>query len=163
MKTGISEILDAAQPLQYQRFFFDLPCQCMSLLRVPSEVTYMIASPLMITVTDLPPIVPCWRNMCQCYVLWGRHYTYSDKYKIRRVFQAGLLKNSGENPHSLEVLFLQYRHQSAKYKKKINIAAVVKNYRRWVDKWEKKVNIYIPSLRMKVPDHLYVLGSLLLQ
>jgi hypothetical protein len=27
----------------------------------------------------------------------------------------------------------------------------------------KKVNVYFPSLRMKVPDHVYVFGSLLLQ
>jgi hypothetical protein len=27
----------------------------------------------------------------------------------------------------------------------------------------KKVNVYLPSLRMKVPDHVYVFGSLLLQ
>jgi hypothetical protein len=27
----------------------------------------------------------------------------------------------------------------------------------------KKVNVYIPSLRMKVSDHVYVFGSLLLQ
>jgi hypothetical protein len=26
-----------------------------------------------------------------------------------------------------------------------------------------KVNLYLPSLRMKVPDHLYIFGSLLLQ
>jgi hypothetical protein len=28
---------------------------------------------------------------------------------------------------------------------------------------EKKVKLYLPSLRMKVPDHVYVFGSLLLQ
>jgi hypothetical protein len=28
---------------------------------------------------------------------------------------------------------------------------------------KKKVNVYLPSLRMKVPDHVYVFGSLLLQ
>jgi hypothetical protein len=28
---------------------------------------------------------------------------------------------------------------------------------------KEKVNVYLPSLRMKVPDHLYVFGSLLLQ
>jgi hypothetical protein len=28
---------------------------------------------------------------------------------------------------------------------------------------KKKVNVYLPSLRMKVPDHIYVFGSLLLQ
>jgi hypothetical protein len=28
---------------------------------------------------------------------------------------------------------------------------------------DKKVNVYLPSLRMKVPDHAYVFGSLLLQ
>jgi hypothetical protein len=28
---------------------------------------------------------------------------------------------------------------------------------------KKKVNMYHPSLRMKVPDHVYVFGSLLLQ
>jgi hypothetical protein len=27
----------------------------------------------------------------------------------------------------------------------------------------KKVNVYLPSLRMKAPDHVYVFGSLLLQ
>jgi regulatory protein YycH of two-component signal transduction system YycFG len=27
----------------------------------------------------------------------------------------------------------------------------------------KKRNVYLPSLRMKVPDHVYVFGSLLLQ
>jgi hypothetical protein len=27
----------------------------------------------------------------------------------------------------------------------------------------RKVNVYFPSLRMKVPDHVYVFGSLLLQ
>jgi hypothetical protein len=27
----------------------------------------------------------------------------------------------------------------------------------------KKVNVYLPTLRMKVPDHVYVFGSLLLQ
>jgi hypothetical protein len=27
----------------------------------------------------------------------------------------------------------------------------------------KKVNVYLPSLRIKVPDHVYVFGSLLLQ
>jgi hypothetical protein len=27
----------------------------------------------------------------------------------------------------------------------------------------KKVNVYLPSLRMKVPDHVHVFGSLLLQ
>jgi hypothetical protein len=27
----------------------------------------------------------------------------------------------------------------------------------------KKLNTYLPSLRMKVPDHVYVFGSLLLQ
>jgi hypothetical protein len=27
----------------------------------------------------------------------------------------------------------------------------------------KKLNVYLPSLRMKVPDHVYVFGSLLLQ
>jgi hypothetical protein len=27
----------------------------------------------------------------------------------------------------------------------------------------KKVNVYLPSLRMKVPDHVYVFGSLPLQ
>jgi hypothetical protein len=27
----------------------------------------------------------------------------------------------------------------------------------------EKVNVYLPSLRMKVPDHVYVFGSLLLQ
>jgi hypothetical protein len=26
------------------------------------------------------------------------------------------------------------------------------------DTWTKKVNVYLPSLRMKVPDHVYVLG-----
>jgi hypothetical protein len=28
---------------------------------------------------------------------------------------------------------------------------------------QQKVNVYLPSLRMKVPDHVYVFGSLLLQ
>jgi hypothetical protein len=29
--------------------------------------------------------------------------------------------------------------------------------------FKKKVNVYLPSLMMKVPDHVYVFGSLLLQ
>jgi hypothetical protein len=29
--------------------------------------------------------------------------------------------------------------------------------------YQEKVNVYLPSLRMKVPDHVYVFGSLLLQ
>jgi hypothetical protein len=34
---------------------------------------------------------------------------------------------------------------------------------RVINKELKKVNVYLPSLRMKVPDHVYVFGSLLLQ
>jgi hypothetical protein len=34
----------------------------------------------------------------------------------------------------------------------------------WVGNASKKnVHVYLPSLRMKVPDHVYVFGSLLLQ
>jgi hypothetical protein len=35
--------------------------------------------------------------------------------------------------------------------------------KRYAAKLKTKVNLYLPSLRMKVPDHVYVFGSLLLQ
>jgi hypothetical protein len=141
------------------------PCFAPWFLRIPKNALYRRERKTLLEYSMLPHLTVAWTVP---------HETNQSQLVPR------FRTNVNYTPHSICLHAVHNKHFTWDFRSSVvsrrrfftdvsdNLSAShsrFKHFKFFLDCWNvgKKINVYLPSLRMKVPDHLYVFGSLLLQ